>query len=55
MKTDKLKNLFKKIDIFASPVELMIQKKRSHQSLFGAFMTLVMLACVLAYIANKFV
>ncbi|CAK79723.1 unnamed protein product (macronuclear) [Paramecium tetraurelia] len=51
----KLGNLGKKLDFFSSPVELMIHKKRSHQSLFGAFMTLLMFSCVLTYIINKFV
>ncbi|CAD8072951.1 unnamed protein product [Paramecium primaurelia] len=51
----KLGNLSKKLDFFSSPVELMIHKKRAHQSLFGAFMTLLMFSCVLTYIINKFV
>ncbi|CAK74781.1 unnamed protein product (macronuclear) [Paramecium tetraurelia] len=58
MKQNKLKQIqrqIKKIDIFASPVELMIQKKRQHQSLFGAMMTVVMFGCIITYIVNKFV
>ncbi|CAD8072530.1 unnamed protein product [Paramecium sonneborni] len=51
----KMRNLGKKLDFFSSPVELMINKKRSHQSLFGAFMTILMFTCVLTYIINKFV
>jgi len=51
----KIGNLSKKLDFFSSPVELMIHKKRSHQSLCGAFMTLLMFSCVLTYIINKFV
>ncbi|CAD8166995.1 unnamed protein product [Paramecium pentaurelia] len=33
----------------------MIQKKRLHQSLFGALMTLLMFGCIITYIVNKFV
>ncbi|CAD8103424.1 unnamed protein product [Paramecium primaurelia] len=51
----KLRNLGRKLDFFQSPVELMIHKKKSHQSLFGAFMTILMFSFVLSYIINKFV
>ncbi|CAD8176651.1 unnamed protein product [Paramecium octaurelia] len=33
----------------------MIQKKRLHQSFFGAIMTLLMFGCIITYIVNKFV
>ncbi|CAD8160951.1 unnamed protein product [Paramecium octaurelia] len=33
----------------------MIQKKRQHQSLFGAMMTVLMFGCIITYIVNKFV
>ncbi|CAK79485.1 unnamed protein product (macronuclear) [Paramecium tetraurelia] len=54
-KLQKIQRQIKKIDIFASPVELMIQKKRLHQSFFGAIMTLLMFGCIITYIVNKFV
>ncbi|CAD8065137.1 unnamed protein product [Paramecium primaurelia] len=33
----------------------MIQKKRLHQSMFGALMTVLMFGCIITYIVNKFV
>ncbi|CAK64211.1 unnamed protein product (macronuclear) [Paramecium tetraurelia] len=50
-----MKKLGRKLDFFQSPVELMIHKKKSHQSLFGTSMTILMFTCVLMYIINKFV